>query len=274
MTILKILLDHLMRSAMSLLKVENISYSVIAKEETKKRFHILKNVSFEVEAGEIIGICGESGGGKSTLTKVIAGLIKPDSGKIILSSDSQKGKRKSSPIQILFQNHGEILNPFRKIQSTIDEALLISGIDKSILQIEREKVLSSVGFPKEFYSRRGMELSGGEQQRAALARLLAVKPVLLILDEPFSAQDVESQLNLVKLFKQLNKEFNLTMICISHDLRILRNLANRVIILKDGETVESGITIEVFDNPQKDYTKFLLSAESLELSYEEIKKDL
>jgi len=123
----------------------------------------------------------------------------------------------------------------------------------------------------ELYSRRGMELSGGEQQRAALARLLAVKPILLILDEPFSAQDVESQVNLVKLFKKLNKEFYLTMICISHDLRILRNLTSRVIILKDGEIVESGITNEVFNNPQKDYTKFLLSAESLNLSYEEIK---
>ena len=274
MTILKILLDHLMRSAMSLLKVENISYSVIAKEETKKRFHILKNVSFEVEAGEIIGICGESGGGKSTLAKVIAGLIKPDSGKIILSSDSQKGKRKSSPIQILFQNHGEILNPFRKIQKIIDEALEISGVDRNSIEIQREKVLNSVGFPKELYDRRGMELSGGEQQRAALARLLAVKPGLLILDEPFSAQDVESQSILIKLFRKLNEELNLTMICISHDLRILRNLANKIIILKDGEIVESGITKEVFDNPQKDYTKFLLSAESLELSYEEIKKDL
>ena len=274
MTILKILLDHLMRSAMSLLKVENISYSVIAKEETKKRFHILKNVSFEVEAGEIIGICGESGGGKSTLAKVIAGLIKPDSGKIILSSDSQKGKRKSSPVQILFQNHGEILNPFRKIQKIIDEALEISGVDRNSIEIQREKVLNSVGFPKELYDRRGMELSGGEQQRAALARLLAVKPGLLILDEPFSAQDVESQSILIKLFRKLNEELNLTMICISHDLRILRNLANKIIILKDGEIVESGITKEVFDNPQKDYTKFLLSAESLELSYEEIKKDL
>lgn len=253
---------------MSLLKVENISYSVTLKEETKKQFDILKNVSFEIEAGELLGICGESGGGKSTLAKVIAGLIDPDDGKIILNSES--GKRKSSPIQILFQNHGEVLNPFRKIKNIIDEALIISGIDKSNLDIERDKVLGSVGFPKDLYERRGMELSGGEQQRAALARLLSVKPVLLILDEPFSAQDVESQLNLVKLFKQLNKEFNLTMICISHDLRILRNLANRIIILKDGEIVESGITKEVFDNPQKDYTKFLLSAESLELTYEEI----
>lgn len=254
---------------MPLLKVENISYSVEVKEEKKRQFDILKNVSFEVEQGEIIGICGESGGGKSTLAKVIAGLIKPDSGKITLISESKR--KKSNPIQILFQNHGEVLNPYRKVPSIIDEALRISGITQSNLRKEREKVLNSVGFPMELYSRRGMELSGGEQQRAALARLLSAKPVLLILDEPFSAQDVESQVNLVKLFKKLNKEFYLTMICISHDLRILRNLTGRVIILKDGEIVESGKTGEVFNNPQKDYTKFLLSAESLNLSYEEIK---
>jgi ABC-type dipeptide/oligopeptide/nickel transport system ATPase subunit len=260
-----------MRLAMPLLKVENISYSVEVKEEKKRQFDILKNVSFEVEHGEIIGICGESGGGKSTLAKVISGLIKPDSGRIILDSKFEKEKRRSSPIQILFQNHGEVLNPFRKVISVIDEALMINGVDKNNLENERDAVLASVGFPKELYNRRGFELSGGEQQRAALARLLATKPVLLILDEPFSAQDIESQLKLVKLFKQLNKEFNLTMICISHDLRILRNLAGRVIILKDGEIVESGLTKEVFNNPQIDYTKFLLSAESLDITYEEIK---
>ena len=256
---------------MPLLKVENISYSVVVKEETKKQFYILKNVSFEVEQGEILGICGESGGGKSTLAKVIAGIIKPDSGQIIIDSESRKEKRKSSPIQILFQNHGEVLNPYRKVQSIIDEALKISGISQDSLVQERETVLASVGFPKDLYNRRGFELSGGEQQRAALARLLATKPVLLILDEPFSAQDVESQLNLVNLFKRLNKEFNLTMICISHDLRILRNLANRVIILKDGEIVESGETNEVFNNPKKNYTRFLFSAEALDLTFDELK---
>jgi peptide/nickel transport system ATP-binding protein len=253
---------------MPLLKVENISYSVKVKEETKKQFDILKNVSFEVEEAEIIGICGESGGGKSTLAKVIAGLIKPDSGNIILNSEAIA--KKSSPIQILFQNHGETLNPFRKVRSIIDETLKINGVEKNKIENEREAVLTSVGFPKELYQRRGFELSGGEQQRAALARLLAVKPLLLILDEPFSAQDVESQLNFVKLFKKLNKEFHLSMVCISHDLKILRNLANRVIILKDGEIVETGITREVFNNPKKDYTKFLLSAEALDLSYEEL----
>ncbi len=141
---------------MPLLKVENISYSVVVKEETKKQFDILKNVSFEVEAGEIIGICGESGGGKSTLAKVIAGLIKPDSGKIILDSKFEKEKRRSSPIQILFQNHGEVLNPFRKVISIIDEALKINGVDENNIEKERENVLSSVGFPKELYNRRGI----------------------------------------------------------------------------------------------------------------------
>jgi ABC-type dipeptide/oligopeptide/nickel transport system ATPase subunit len=256
---------------MPLLSAQNISYSVIVKEESKKRFDILKNVSFDVEPGEIVGISGESGGGKSTLAKVVAGIIEPNSGKIILKSDHNTSNKRRNPIQILFQNHGEVLNPFRKVQKIIEEALKIAGVDESKILQERNTILNSVGFPKELYNRRGFELSGGEQQRAALARLLAVNPVLLILDEPFSAQDIESQVNFVKLFKKLNKEFNLTMICISHDLRILRNLANRVIIIKNGEIIESGITKEIFNNPKNDYTKFLLSAEALNLSYEELK---
>jgi ABC-type dipeptide/oligopeptide/nickel transport system ATPase subunit len=256
---------------MSLLKVENISYSVVVKDEMKKQFDILKNVSFEVENGEILGICGESGGGKSTLAKIIAGLIKSKKGKITLNS--KLNNRKSSPIQILFQNHGEVLNPFRKISSILDEVLTINRIEKKYIEKERENILDSVGFPKELYDRRGFQLSGGEQQRAALARLIATNPVLLILDEPFSAQDVESQLKLVKLFKTLNAKLKITMICISHDLRILRNLADRVIILKDGEIVESGLTKEVFNNPKEKYTKFLLSAEALDLSYEELRSN-
>jgi peptide/nickel transport system ATP-binding protein len=253
---------------MPLLKAENIFYSVEVKGDKKEARSILINVSFDVEEGEILGICGESGGGKSTLAKVIAGIIKPNSGRIVFDSNNQIQKR--NPIQILFQNHGEIINPFRKVKSIIDEALIISGAEEKSIESERENILDSVGFPKELYNRRGYQLSGGEQQRAALARLLAAKPSLLILDEPFSAQDIESQLKLVKLFKILNEEFNLTMICISHDLKILRNLADRIIILKNGEVVESGRTKEVFNNPKEDYTKFLLSAEALNLTHEEL----
>ena len=255
---------------MTLLKVENIFYSVEVKGTKKEHAGILLNVSFEVERGEILGICGESGGGKSTLAKVIAGIIKPSSGEIIFDPISDYTARESRPVQILFQNHGEILNPFRKVDSMIDEALKISGFERKSIKSERNRILNSVGFKEELYDRKGYQLSGGEQQRAALARLLAVKPSLLILDEPFSAQDVESQIKLVRLFKLLNKEFKLTMICISHDLRILKNLAERIIILKDGEIVESGKTMEVFNKPKEEYTKFLLSAEALNLTYEEL----
>ena len=259
-----------MKQVMPLLKVENIFYSVEVKGTKKEHTGILLNVSFEVEQGEILGICGESGGGKSTLAKVIAGIIKPNSGEIIFDPINDYTKEKSSPVQILFQNHGEILNPFRKVQSVIDEALKISGFDKKSIEKEKNRILNSVGFKEELYNRKGYQLSGGEQQRAALARLLAVKPSLLILDEPFSAQDVESQIKLVGLLKQLNQEFKLTMICISHDLKILKNLAGRIIILKDGEIVESGKTMEVFNKPKEEYTKFLLSAEALNLTYEEL----
>lgn len=255
---------------MPLLKVENIFYSVEVKGTKKEQTGILLNVSFEVERGEILGICGESGGGKSTLAKVIAGIIKPNSGEIIFDPIGDYTTGESRPVQILFQNHGEILNPFRKVDSMIDEALKISGFDRKSIKRERNRILNSVGFNEELYDRKGYQLSGGEQQRAALARLLAVKPSLLILDEPFSAQDIESQINLVRLFKQLNKEFKLTMICISHDLSILKNLAERIIILKDGEIVESGQTMEVFNKPKEEYTKFLLSAEALNLTYEEL----
>jgi peptide/nickel transport system ATP-binding protein len=255
---------------MPLLKVENVFYSVEVKGTKKEHAGILLNVSFEVEQGEILGVCGESGGGKSTLAKVIAGIIKPNSGEIIFDPIGDHTKGKNRPVQILFQNHGEILNPFRKVKSIIDEALIVSGFDRKSIERERNKILNSVGFKEELYNRKGYQLSGGEQQRAALARLLAVKPSMLILDEPFSAQDVESGINLLKLFKQLNKEFNLTMICISHDLRILKNLAERIIILKDGEIVESGETMEVFNKPKEEYTKFLLSAEALNLTYEEL----
>lgn len=253
---------------MALLKVENIFYSLMVQGSQKQHTSILVNVSFEVQRGEIFGICGESGGGKSTLAKVIAGIIKPNSGEIVINSGNYKGQ--SRPVQILFQNHGEILNPFRKVRNIIDETLKINGVSEENIERERNKILNSIGFRDELYDRRGYQLSGGEQQRAALARLLAARPVLLILDEPFSAQDVESQLKLLKLFKKLNKDLGLTMICISHDLRILRNLADRIIILKNGEIVEIGETKEVFNHPKEDYTKFLLSAEALNLTYEEL----
>ncbi len=247
-----------------LLKAKNINYSVKGK-------HILKKITFEVSTGEILGISGESGSGKTTLAKVIAGLIKPNSGN--LECNFTKSNSKSS-VQLLFQNNGEILNPYRKIDDIIEEALLLHNVPKNEITKKSEELFNETGIKTELYSRRGYELSGGEQQRAALARLLAVNPELLILDEPFSAQDLISQSNFISLIKKLNSEKNISIICISHDLKILRKIADTIIILHNGEIVESNECNELFSYPKHPYTKFLLLSENLSLSYEEIKNNM
>jgi len=254
-----------------ILKAENLSYSVIQKNEEKV---ILKNISFDLERNSVFGISGESGSGKTTLAKILAGILKPSSGKI--SCFFLREHKKLSPIQILFQNTGEIINPLRTIRSMI-EAPSPEGIppsrDKSPPKGETlEKLMKIVGIEKDLLNKRGYELSGGEQQRVALARVLAVKPELLILDEPFSAQDYESQENFLNLFLNLKKNLNITMICISHNLRIQRKLCDEIMIMYNGEIVEMNKSKELFENPMHQYTKFLLKAERYDLSYEEFGK--
>ena len=255
----------------TILKVENIFYSVEEKKfwsSKKEEKQILKDISLDLIKGSILGISGESGSGKTTLAKILTGILIPISGKITFNS-SATNITQTNPIQILFQNNGEILNPFRVIEDVISEALLIR--DRKInFETEKEKVFKSVNFPNHLWKRRGFELSGGEMQRAALARILAVKPELLLLDEPFSAQDVESQQNLLNLFLDINKSLGITMICITHNLKLLRKLADEVIIMYKGEIVERGRIKELFNEPKHPYTKFLLKAENYDLSYEEM----
>ena len=249
-----------------LLEVENLSYSV---KGNSGGISILNNISFELQKKKSLGIAGESGSGKTTLGKLIAGILTPTGGRVVLDSD-QKNKR-ISPVQILFQNNGEILNPFRKISNVVDEAIGINSGRKEIPD-KRVKLLRSLNFSEELWERKGYELSGGEQQRAALARLLAVEPELLILDEPFSAQDPESQLNFLNLFMKIREEFDITLICIAHNLHILRKLCDEIIIIYKGSLVEKGRTEEIFTSPKHSYTKFLLSSENFDLSYDELKR--
>ncbi len=256
-----------------ILRLENICYTVstLGKGFAKKSMvNILDSINLNINFGEVLGISGESGGGKTTLVKVIAGIIKPSQGKLVWDDDVLSENSESSPVQILFQNHGEILNPYRKIEDIINEALKIQKYDAESIKREKEKILSSLNISADITKKRGYELSGGEQQRAALARLLAANPKLLILDEPFSAQDVESQLNLLKLFKKINGELKLTMLCVSHDLNILRKLADRIVIIQKGKVVEEGSTEEVFNNPAHDHTKYLLKAKNLSLTLSDL----
>lgn len=278
-----------------LLIAENISYSIeqVIKDfklMTSRRLNefasekeILKNISFRVGKGEIMGIAGESGAGKTTLAKVVAGILKPSGGSIKFQSSGNWKKQKASPVQILFQNNGEILNPLRKINEVVEEAITARLLQTegfkdskrmgSIISEKEEKIFNAVNFPENLRQRKGFELSGGEQQRAALARILAVEPELLILDEPFSSQDAESQLNFLNLFKRINKEFGTAMICISHNLGILRKLCGKILIMYKGEIIESGAASEVLISPNHPYTKYLIKAEEYSLSSEELKQN-
>jgi peptide/nickel transport system ATP-binding protein len=250
-----------------ILKLKNIGYNV----EEKSNHHlkqILKEISFTLNKNDIVGISGESGSGKTTLAKIISGIITPAEGEVIFLGENKKNR--TNPIQILFQNNGEILNPLREIDKIIKEAIAITNGKKNS-RSKMEEIFRSLNFPEHLWKRKGYQLSGGEQQRAALARILAVNPQLLILDEPFSAQDPESQLNLLNLFLSINKRFNITMICIAHNLKLLKKLCNEIIILYNGEIVEKGKTEEIFHSPKHPYTKFLLKSENYDVTYEELK---
>ncbi len=301
--------------------LNNISYSVHAENNSQKHSEkiILKDISFEIDHGKILGIAGESGSGKTTLVKIIAGINSPTKGSMIFHKSKNWGDIKTSPIQILFQNNGEILNPYREIYKIVEEAYSIrfgktqsssQGTDyksvsvaedlsrqsepvedyiskdkshfdklnvteKLVQQHSRQgsvvQIFNLLNFSESLWHRKGYELSGGEQQRAALARILITQPELLILDEPFSAQDPESQLNLLNLFKKINEQFNLTMICIAHNLKILQKLADEIIIMYKGEIVERGETKNIFQNPQHPYTKLLLKAEEYNLTLNELR---
>ncbi len=258
----------------NILEVHNLSYSISEKKlfESTQTKTILEDVSFVLQKDKILGIAGESGSGKTTLAKLIANIIVPASGTINFNLTGDWSNAATSPIQILFQNNGDILNPLREVGSIIDEAIKIRF--GKIEEAQRKKVLDSVNMPEKLWHRKGFELSGGEQQRAALARLLAVQPEVLILDEPFSAQDPASQLNFLQLFKSINQEYKISMICISHNLKILRAMCDEIIILYKGKLVESGATKDIFENPQHPYTKFLLKAEDYTLKYDEIQSEI
>jgi peptide/nickel transport system ATP-binding protein len=250
-----------------LLEVEKVSYSI------DKGKSILNNISFAITNGEILGIAGESGSGKTTLGKIIAGLIIPTEGKIIFNKPPGWEDTKVSPIQMLFQNNGEILNPFRRIDSMVKEAIRLKHGGKKDFNGETDKIFSSLNLDEYLRRRKGYELSGGEQQRGALARLLAVEPALLILDEPFSAQDPDSQYNFLNLFQKINRESGVTLICISHNLRILKEICNNLLIIYKGSIVEKGESRAIFERPSHPYTKFLFKADNYKLLYDDFKNN-
>lgn len=229
--------------------------------------HALKNVSFSLRKNEVLGIIGESGSGKSTIAKLITGLYQPTGGNIFLGGRSivrlkrQAQKEVYTKVQMVFQDAVGSFNPRRKIgESILDTLCRLCGENKHTAGKETALLLDHVGLPGDYAEKYPHELSGGECQRAAIARAMSVHPEILICDEATSALDVSAQAKIVELLMHLHRIHNVSILFITHDLPLVSNISDRILIMNEGELVEEGSTEEVITRPKTVYTRRLLDA--------------
>jgi len=238
-----------------------------SKKEINK-LKALDNVSFQIIEGESFGLVGESGSGKSTIAKIITSLIKPTSGEVFfedLSLHNPKNKKIKNKyrgqIQMIFQDPYSSLNPRFKVKEIIAEPIKFfqKGISNKAIQKNINDLIDIVGMSRQSLERYPHEFSGGQRQRISIARSLATRPRLLICDEPTSALDVSIQAQILNLLKDLQEELNLTILFISHDLPVVRQMCDRIAVLKNGKLCEVEKTENLFNNPNHQYTKELIS---------------
>jgi ABC-type glutathione transport system ATPase component len=226
----------------------------------------LDGISLEVARGDIVGIVGESGSGKSTLANIAVGLTKPTSGDVLLDGEPlsvlmrDHGGPWRRRIQIAFQDSSSALNPRKTVSRCLTETLALRGVPEPKREAEALAMLELVGLGAELAPRLPHELSGGQRQRVGLARALAMKPDVLIADEPVSSLDVSLQAQVINLLSRLTCELGLTLLFISHDLALVRTLCSRIIVMRKGEIVEQGVCLEVLDKPTHPYTQLLIAA--------------
>ena len=225
------------------------------------------DVSFDLQKGEILGLVGESGCGKSTLGKTIMGIQAPTAGEMMLEGRSITGlgaralRGVRRDLQYSYQDPGSSLDPRWKIERSLHEPLIIhTTLDRAERNERVAKIMVAVGLPVGHLDLYPHEISGGQQRRVGLARILTLHPKVVILDEPTSGLDVSVQATVLRLFRDLRAAFDLTYIFISHDLAVVRMMCTRVAVMYLGRIVEIGPTAEVFRNPQHPYTRSLLAA--------------
>ncbi|CTQ54999.1 Glutathione import ATP-binding protein GsiA [Roseibium album] len=227
----------------------------------------VKGVSLDVKRGTTLAVVGESGCGKSTLARMLTMIDAQTSGSIEIDglpidiSKTGISKEMRQKVQIVFQNPYGSLNPRQKIGHVLEEPLLLNtdmpAAERRDLALQ---MLEKVGLQPEHYGRYPHMFSGGQRQRIAIARAIMMKPKLLVLDEPVSALDLSVQAQILNLLADLQDEMGLTYVFISHDLSVVRYIADKVMVMYFGEVVEYGTREEVFENPQHDYTKTLFAA--------------
>jgi ABC-type glutathione transport system ATPase component len=246
----------------SLLQVINLSKSYL--DGRRQQVNAVSGVSFEVRAGEVLGIVGESGCGKTTLGRTVMRLMEPTAGQILLDGEDfaalegQRLKQARRKIQMVFQDPFGSLNPRHTVQDIIGEPLIVHREGDHAARVR--DLLATVGLPTTAAERYPHEFSGGQRQRIAIARALALRPKLIIADEPVSALDVSIQSQIINLIADLKAELSLAMIFISHDLSVIRHVSDRVAVMQNGRFVETGGINEVFEAPQHAYSRTLIAA--------------
>ena len=250
---------------MPLLEVQNVR--VTYRSPGQKPVEAVRGVSFAVGPGESFGIVGESGCGKSSLAQTILGLFPPSAGNLLFEGQDigrmtpDAFKRYRREVQMVFQDAAGSLNPRMTVTQTLSEVLRVHRMVPADQTDGRvSELIDRVGLPQTVLGSYPREMSGGQCQRVSIARCLALNPRLIVADEPVSALDVSVQARILNLFRTLQKDLDLAVVLISHDLAVVRNICDRVAVMYAGEFVETGPTATVMDAPRHAYTRDLLAA--------------
>ena len=236
------------------------------KLQGREDVRAVSNVTFDLYPGETLGVIGESGSGKTTLVNLITGLLPATEGSVLLDGievtkcDAKSLRNVWKKLQVVFQTPTESFDPRRTLGDGICESMRNNRVSKTDALSRAKELLKLCGLPEEFVNRYPHEVSGGQCQRAAIARALAIEPKLLVCDEATSALDVTIQAEIIDLLVNLRKELDMAILFICHDIALVQQFCDRVVVMYHGELVEEGIPDEVIADPKNDYTQDLINS--------------
>ncbi|MCL2535701.1 MAG: ATP-binding cassette domain-containing protein [Nocardiaceae bacterium] len=256
---------------MSLLEVTNLTKSFSTRRDFLGRktgwTHAVRDVSFTLDAGECLAVVGESGAGKSTVGRMVLRLIEPDSGTVVfdgedvLAAKPARLREMRRGMQMIFQDPHSSLDPRMTVADAVAEPLIVhTDLDRAARRRRAQELLDKVGIGARYLGRYPSELSGGQLQRVAIARALTLEPKMIVCDEPVAALDVSVRAQVLNLLRDLQEELGLAYLFVCHDLALIEVIADRVLVMRSGEVVESGTVDEIYRAPREDYTRALLDA--------------